>query len=144
MKHNLSCRNIVFVGRIWFLSAIKWVLQLMTKSMLGAVLNVSFASPHLSALFSQFFTIKKIERLLLRANNFYPEIHPFPFTLQSNDLQNRSINLFENSIRVTLPSRKTRILVKMDHVKVKRIVLDRDSHGFKWREINFVCHPLFV
>jgi len=52
MKFNLTDGKIVFVGRIWFLSAIKWVLQLMTKSILGATLNVSFASRHLSALFS--------------------------------------------------------------------------------------------
>jgi len=52
MKYNSTDCKIVFVGRIWFLSAIKRVLQLMTKSILGATLNVSFASRHISTLFS--------------------------------------------------------------------------------------------
>lgn len=51
-------------------------------------------------------------------------------TLRSNDLQNRSINLLENSIRMTLPPRRTRILVKMDQAIVKRLVFDRVSQGF--------------
>jgi len=64
---------------------------------------------------------------LLRANSFLSGDASFSLTLSSDDLQNRLINLLGNSIRVPLPSRRTRILVKMDHVIVKRIVIDSDS-----------------
>jgi hypothetical protein len=49
---------------------------------------------------------------LARAANFLSGDASFSLTLSSDDLQNRLINLLGNSIRVPLPSRRTRTLVK--------------------------------
>ena len=81
---------------------------------------------------------------MLRANSFLSGDASFSLTLSSDDLQNRLINLLGNSIRVPLPSRRTRILVKMDHVIVKRIVLDSDSLKVSTREkltLHVILYP---